>query len=246
MKTEFFLDLHQKPDNKNWTCIWQTHLLLKYTYTASGKVNSLWQICLNLLARMEDPNCHGNLFFERFPPCKSSKNKSLAQINSFTDSIFRMLSKNALISSKNQQSLSNNWAATWQNQQNECVPSEDSDQPGHPPSLIRVFAVHMKKAWVLSYPLSALRRLWSDWANAQLICVFTWRTVTLLVCHVMAQLWTVPTIKNTNLCLVSLTILTSTWVKSIPSSWGNLSTKLELSSTGALVTGTSELNQWNR
>ena len=29
------------------------------------------------------------------------------------------------------------------------APSEDSDQPGHPPSLIRVFAVCMKKAWVL-------------------------------------------------------------------------------------------------
>ena len=27
-------------------------------------------------------------------------------------------------------------AASWQNQQNECAPSEDSDQPGHPPSLI--------------------------------------------------------------------------------------------------------------
>ena len=39
------------------------------------------------------------------------------------------------------------------------APSEDSDQPGHPPSLIRVFAVRMKKAWVLSYPLSAQRRL---------------------------------------------------------------------------------------
>ena len=26
------------------------------------------------------------------------------------------------------------------------APSEDSDQPGHLPSLIRVFAVHMKKA----------------------------------------------------------------------------------------------------
>ena len=37
----------------------------------------------------------------------------------------------------------------WQNQQNDCVPSKDSDQPGHPPSLIRVFAVRMKKAWVL-------------------------------------------------------------------------------------------------
>ena len=30
-----------------------------------------------------------------------------------------------------------------------CVPSEDSDQPGHPPSLIRAFAVRMKKHWIL-------------------------------------------------------------------------------------------------
>ena len=51
------------------------------------------------------------------------------------------------------------WAATWQNQQKGCVRNEDSDQPGHPPSLIRVFAVRMKKAWVLSYLLSAQRRL---------------------------------------------------------------------------------------
>ena len=36
-----------------------------------------------------------------------------------------------------------------------CAPSEDSDQTGHPPSLIRVFAVHMKKVWDLSYSLSA-------------------------------------------------------------------------------------------
>ena len=28
-------------------------------------------------------------------------------------------------------------------------------------------AVRMKKAWVLSYPLSTQRRLWSDWADAQ-------------------------------------------------------------------------------
>ena len=39
------------------------------------------------------------------------------------------------------------------------VPIEDSDQPGHPHSLIRVFAVRMKKAWALSYPLSAQQRL---------------------------------------------------------------------------------------
>ena len=47
-----------------------------------------------------------------------------------------------------------------------CMPSKDSDQLGHPPSLIRVFAVRMKKAEVLSYPLGAQRRLWSDWADA--------------------------------------------------------------------------------
>ena len=64
-------------------------------------------------------------------------------------------------------SIVNIWVATWQNQQNECAPSEDSDQPGHPPSLIRVLAVHMKKPCVLNYPLSTQRRLWSDWADSQ-------------------------------------------------------------------------------
>ena len=51
------------------------------------------------------------------------------------------------------------WAASWQNQQNDCEPSKDSDQPGHLPSLIRVVTIRMKKAWVLSYRLSAQRRL---------------------------------------------------------------------------------------
>ena len=73
------------------------------------------------------------------------------------------------------------WAATWQNQQNGCAPSEDSDQPGHPPSLIRVFAPCMKKALVLSYKLSAQRRLWSDWHPPSLIRVFAGRTLILLV-----------------------------------------------------------------
>ena len=39
------------------------------------------------------------------------------------------------------------------------APIEDSDQPGHLPSLIRVFAVRLKKVWVLSYLSSAQRRL---------------------------------------------------------------------------------------
>ena len=37
-----------------------------------------------------------------------------------------------------------------------------------------VFAVRMMKAWVLSYPLSAQRRLWSDWADAQADLSLRW------------------------------------------------------------------------
>ena len=37
-----------------------------------------------------------------------------------------------------------------------------------------VFAVRMKKVWVLTYPLSAQRRLWSDWADAQADLSLRW------------------------------------------------------------------------
>ena len=83
--------------------------------------------------------------------------------------------------------LYNIWAATWQNQQSDCAPSEDSDQRGHLPSLIRVFAVCMKKAWVLSYPLSAQRRLGLDWADAQADLSLRW-ALSYIVGFVMSQL----------------------------------------------------------
>ena len=61
-----------------------------------------------------------------------------------------------------------------------CVPSEDSDQPGHPPSLISFFAVRTKKAWVLSHPLSSQRRL-SDWAYAQADLSLRWAHILLVL-----------------------------------------------------------------
>ena len=51
----------------------------------------------------------------------------------------------------------------------------------NPPSLIRVFAVRMKEPWFLSYPLSAQRRLWSDWADAQADLSLPWVHTILLV-----------------------------------------------------------------
>ena len=38
----------------------------------------------------------------------------------------------------------------------------------------RVFAVRMKKPWVLNYPLSAQRRRWSDWADTQADLSLRW------------------------------------------------------------------------
>ena len=50
------------------------------------------------------------------------------------------------------------WAASWQNQQNDCVPSKDSDQPGWMPRLIWVFP---------GRKVCAKQRLRSAWADAQ-------------------------------------------------------------------------------
>ena len=96
-------------------------------------------------------------------------------------------------------------AASWQNQQSECAPSEDSDRPGHLPSLIRVFAVRIKKAWVLSYPLSAQRSLirlggcpgWSESsldAHVSMLvlswgCLFSLGTVLIQPDHCIDQKW---------------------------------------------------------
>ena len=84
------------------------------------------------------------------------------------------------------------WATTWQNQQNECAPSEDSDQPGHPPSLIRVFAVgcpgwsesSLCAQWIAKDPSSLLADSKDSDQTGQmprLIWVFAGCTLTLLV-----------------------------------------------------------------
>ena len=81
-----------------------------------------------------------------------------------------------------------------------CVPSKDSDQPGHSPSLIR-FAVRMKKDCVLSYPLRAQRRLirlGGCWAHMSLRWAhmpFCW------FCHAAAHLAYCPQKTQRNNCV---------------------------------------------
>ena len=59
------------------------------------------------------------------------------------------------------------WAASWHNQQMAFAPSEDSDQPAHPPSLIRVFAVRSMGRLGPNVASGEQRRFWSDWVDAQ-------------------------------------------------------------------------------
>ena len=70
-----------------------------------------------------------------------------------------------------------------------CAPSKDSDQPGHPPSLIRVFTVRLKIDRILSYSLSAQWRLWSDWASAHCRLSLRWAHMQIRwFCHDAAQI----------------------------------------------------------
>ena len=64
-----------------------------------------------------------------------------------------------------------------------CAPSKD--QPGNPPR--SVFAVCMKKAWVLSNPLSAQRRLRSDWVDALADLSLRWAHTHFWFFHVAVQ-----------------------------------------------------------
>ena len=83
-----------------------------------------------------------------------------------------------------------------------CAPREDSDQPVHPPSLIRVFAVHIKKVLVLSYPLSELRRLWLDWVDAQADLGYRWAHMPFLL--VLSWVGLYPCILFVLVCLFFL------------------------------------------
>ena len=55
-----------------------------------------------------------------------------------------------------------------------CAPSEASDQPGHPPSLIKVFTVRLIGSEGPSVSSCGQRRLWSDWADVQADLSLCW------------------------------------------------------------------------
>ena len=58
---------------------------------------------------------------------------------------------------------------------------KDSDQPGHPPSLIIVFTVHSMGSWGPNLSSCRQRRLRSDWADAQVDLSLHWAHIILSI-----------------------------------------------------------------
>ena len=71
-----------------------------------------------------------------------------------------------------------------------CAPSEDSDQPGQLPSLIRVFTVRSIGSERSNVSSCEQRRLWSDWADDQADLSLRWVHMPFCwFCHEAAHLW---------------------------------------------------------
>ena len=62
-----------------------------------------------------------------------------------------------------------------------CAPSKDSDQPGHSPSLMRVFALCSVGSLGSKVSSCGQQRLWSDWVDAQADLSLCWVHIILLV-----------------------------------------------------------------
>ena len=69
-----------------------------------------------------------------------------------------------------------------------CTPSEDSDQHGHSPSLIRVCAVRLKQNWVLRYYIERTAKTLIRLGDAQAGLSLRWAQRSFCwFCHQVAQ-----------------------------------------------------------
>ena len=76
-----------------------------------------------------------------------------------------------------------------------CAPSEDSDQPGHSPSLIRVFVVRSKDSQGPNAFSCGQRWLWSAWGGGggQADLSLRWAHMPFCwFCRAAAHMWTFP------------------------------------------------------
>ena len=83
------------------------------------------------------------------------------------------------------------------------APSEDSDEPGHPLSLIRVFAGRSMGSQGSKLSSCGQRRHWSDWAEAQADLSFRWAHMSLCWFYHEAAHFKFRTVKYLSCCSIS-------------------------------------------
>ena len=98
----------------------------------------------------------------------------------------------------------------------ECEPRHDKTNkmclcPAKAQISLGIFTVRMKKPWVLSYPLSAQRRLWSDWVDAQADQSLRWAH-TYFVGFVMSWFMCFISTPSINYCLFLLSYGGARWL----------------------------------
>ena len=117
-------------NDKMFLCNNSDQTYFSYTLTSAGPLVRCWNPPLSTSLRSQQMLMHRKLclipIFLQIKPGNKTQERTNGSLYLLSDMF--MLDSNIR-------------ATTWQNQQNECAPSEDSDLPGHPPSLIRVFAV---------------------------------------------------------------------------------------------------------
>ena len=98
-----------------------------------------------------------------------------------------------------------------------CAPSEDSDPPEHPPSLIRVFAVRMKKATNWAHSEDSDQTGWMPrliWVFAGRTCHFVGFVMRRLICVLWVRHWWKLVLKFS-----ILTSRTHAWVHAMGWGW---------------------------
>ena len=174
---------------ENWLYPPVIILVHKFLYKIYSKEVAHWTVTqlFKLIFKMV-------LFWQWLRMKKILSNTKKTSLQSYTLETFCVLLPNVkMINCMPTHSSETSWstdnrALSWQNQQNDWVQqrhssawaSVQSDQSIRCPN---------KKAWVLSYPLSTQRRLWSDWANAQADLSLRWAHMPFCwFCHAAAHI----------------------------------------------------------
>ena len=165
---QYFYCKHIKHINSN-------HLFICATFVSSDlNVSSSISFSLIMVAILSSYDC-----FSIASLSVSCRSRSIHALNLSNSAVFLLVSEfscsKSVFSYKCNQECFNShkWAASWQNQQNDCASSEDSEQSGHPPSLISLRCALNGLLWTQAFFMRTAKTLIRLGAHA-IFLVLSW------------------------------------------------------------------------